>query len=280
LLAATLLGVSACGGGAALMHPAHALPAGRVTLGAGVSNNFVLGDADAAIQSARVAAGAETQVSRGTPEEQAYVEGSIADTLVAPGLAPWVGARAGMGYDSDAGVTYTGRAVRVDARHAFQDERVALSVGGGATGRLLRPRSDAGADGRAVAVNQSDIPGLDAGGVTGWGVDVPVVVGYRTDADLVQVWAGARGGYERSTGEFLLTVDLDATIVDRADVDASRWYGGALLGLAVGVRPFWVGVELDATYHHLSGELAWRDTAPIKLQGVSLAPTGAVVGKF
>ncbi len=159
------LGASACGGGAALMHPAHTLSAGRVTFGAGVSNNFALGDADAAIQSARVAAGADTVVL--PDEEEAYLRGTIADTLLAPGLAPWVGARAGVGYDSDAGVTYTGRAVRVDARHSFQDERVALSIGGGLSGKLLRPRTDSGPDGGIRAQNQSDIPGLDAGGVTG-----------------------------------------------------------------------------------------------------------------
>jgi len=265
------------------MHPAHALPAGRVTMGAGVSNNFVLGDADRSIEEARAATQPLGAISEPSAQ-QTYAAGAIAHTLGAPGLAPWVGARAGIGYTSDAGLTYTGRTVRADARHAFQNEKLALSAGGGLSGVLARPGEDtpgsSGGRQLGAAPGSSAIPGLDARGVTGWGADVPVIVGYRSDAELVQVYGGARGGYERLTGEIRLNVDPNAQTIQTAQLSASRWYVGGLLGVAVGVRPIWAVVELAANYMRFEGELDWQDTGPVKLDGVTLQPSGAVVGKF
>jgi hypothetical protein len=273
-----LLGALAagCGGGAALMHPAHTLAPQRVTMGAGVSNNFALGGADESIEAAR-----QTTVPAGVPApagQQQYAEGAIVHTLVAPGLAPWVGARVGTGYGTDAGVTYTGRAARIDGRYALSNEKTALSFGLGASGILSHPSSDSG--GSRTPGTARGVPGVDASGVTGWGLDVPIIAGYRSDAELVQIWGGLRGGYERLFGEILLRANLDQQEESRADVSAHRWFAGGLLGLAVGVRPFWVGIELDFAYQRLAGELDWAGTRAVEVEGFTLAPTGAVVGKF
>jgi hypothetical protein len=265
-----------CGGGAALMHPAHPLASQRVTMGAGVSNNFVLGGADESIESAR-----QTTVPAGVPEpaeRQQYAEGAIVHTLAAPGLAPWVGARVGIGYGTEGGVTYTGRAARVDGRYALSNDRTALSFGLGASGILSHPSSDS--SGSRTPGTTRGVPGVDASGVTGWGLDVPIIAGFRSDAELVQIWGGLRGGYERMFGELLLRASLDPQDESEADLSANRWFAGGLVGIAVGVRPIWVGVELDFAYQRFSGELEWAGTRSVAVKGFTLAPTGALIGKF
>jgi len=244
-------------------------------MGAGISNNFVLGGADDSIESAR-----QTTVPAGVPEprdQQQYAEGAIVHTLVAPGLAPWVGARVGIGYGTEAGLTYTGRAARVDGRYALSNERTALSFGLGASGILSHPSSDS--SGSRPGTTRG-VPGVDASGVTGWGLDVPIIAGYRSDAELVQIWGGIRGGYERIFGELLLRASLDPQEESAADLSAHRWFAGGLVGLAVGVRPLWVGVELDFAYQRFGGELEWAGTRTVAVEGFTLAPTGALIGKF
>jgi hypothetical protein len=184
----------------------------------------------------------------------------------------------GIGYGTEGGVTYTGRAARVDGRYALYDDRLALSFGLGASGILSHPSSDSG--GSRTPTTSRGVPGVDASGVTGWGLDVPIIAGYRSDAELVQIWGGVRGGYERLFGEVLLRADPNQQDETRADLSARRWFAGGLLGLAVGVRPFWVGVELDFAYQRLAGELEWAGTSSVDVDGFTLAPTGAVTGKF
>jgi hypothetical protein len=257
-------------------------------MGAGVGTQLLVGQGNTDIEEARLAT-----VPQGVPTtnqgEQDYIEGAIALSLMPPGVSPWVGARAGVGATSDAGVTYTGRTVRVDARHAFEGEETALSAGLGLSGVLTRPGSDApeasGSPGGIGGTREGDIPGLDSDGVTGFGFDIPVIVGYRSDVELVQVWGGLRGGWERLSGEFLLRVDPDPTIVETAPVEASRWHAGALAGLAVGVRPVRVAVEVDVAYQRATGRIQLDDlegttVRNAKLDGWTIAPTGAIIGEF
>src|SRR5262245_44770221 len=84
--------LSGCGSGGGLLHPAHTLQPGAVTMGAGVSSQFVIGEGDDKIQAARAVA-PPNPVLADSPEEQTYVDGAIAEVLSGPGLAPWVGAR-------------------------------------------------------------------------------------------------------------------------------------------------------------------------------------------
>ena len=38
------------------------------------------------------------------------------------------------------------------------------------------------------------LPGVATEGAFGYGLDVPLLVGWRSEAGLYQVWAGVRGG--------------------------------------------------------------------------------------
>jgi len=267
--------VAGCGAGTPLLHPAHALPPGAVTFGAGVSSAFVLGDADVQMDEARQL-GAPGAAPSQDPQQE-FAEGAIAYIANPPGLAPWVGARAGVGAESDAGVTYFGRSVRVDARHAFEDGDTALSVGLGLTGLLIQPGSN--------ATSSATIPGLDSDEVTGFGADAPVLAGWRSDAQLISVWGGARGGFERMFGTLRL---FDGVIPgEPADFEATRWYVGGLFGLSIGVEPVRVAVELDASWSHASGVVDREsNTNPSgrkssgSVEAWTVVPAGAVVGRF
>jgi len=278
--AALAFGSTACGGGAALMHPAHALPASEVSFGAGVSQNFVLGEGDEAVEEA-IATRPEA-VEPG--EVNDYVRGSVAWSLMTPGLAPWVGGRAGLGYHLEAGVTYTGRAARVDGRYAFEGDSTALSLGLGLSARLAHPDDSA---------TTTDIPGLNESGLHGVGVDVPIIVGWRSSAEVVQIYAGLRGGYESLFGNYLFVPSSPAEDIAEGEVTAQRWFAGGLAGLLVGVRPVWVGFELDAAYQLGSGTvtdanipLNGGEAAPQydgesgTLQALGLTTTGVLIGHF
>jgi hypothetical protein len=276
--------LSGCGGGMPLLHPAHTLAKGIVTAGAGVSGQFVTGQSSHSVDPRQQAGN----------QERAYLEEKISDASFAPGVAPWVGARLGLGYDTEAGLTYLGRSLRIDARHAFGNETWALSVGAGASGVLghVEAGSESGAV-PPVGYGRFDPRGSD---VTpkGWAFDVPILFGYRSTASVVQAWVGARGGVERLTAEFGLIEGIApppetgpptiTTPVAFADVSALRWYGGGLVGMAVGFRPVWVAVELDVAYNHVGVEADFRSGDPrrqnVDLSGVTLAPAGAIIGKF
>ena len=174
-------------------------------MGGGVAAQFVTGGASSAIDRGRQAGGGTGAVPQDSSAERDLVAGALADKLTAPGLSPWVGARAGIGFTSDAGVTWTGRSVRIDGRHAFESKHYALSIGLGASGVLSQPGADKPGQ---TSRGGRDIPGVDSAGASGWGLDVPVLVGYRSSASLVQVWGGIRGGFEHIGGDFYLRTDL------------------------------------------------------------------------
>jgi hypothetical protein len=264
----------ACGGGSPLLHPAHVLPEGQVSGGAGVSGQFAFGEAARAM-SAQPPPG---------DEEQQFVEHAVAEASLAPGIAPWVGARVGLGAQSEAGLTYTGRSARIDARHAFGDETVAYSIGAGATAILANPESHAptGTVPEATAGRLTGSPEDPA--ARGWGLDVPAIVGWRSSASVVELWTGVRAGVEH-VGAAVPLGGPTATLEDLATLSGMRWYGGGLVGAAIGFRPIWIALELDASYQYLSvgadftgtGTPAHREAT---LTGLTLAPAGAIIGKF
>lgn len=265
--------LTGCGGGAPLLHPAHALAPGKVTAGAGVSGNFIVGEGVVKLR-----------YSEPVPppvEERVRLEGAVRNASFAPGVAPWVGARVGISGSNEAGLTYYGRSVRVDGRHVFGDEKWALSVGAGASAVLSHVKGEsAGTISSVEGPTKVDHETTSAG----WGVDLPVLVGYRSTASVAQVWLGARGGIERLTGEFapLGSADVGEGIRYKLDHTVSRYYGGGLVGAAVGFRPFWVALELNVAYQyaHADGDMAGGGSAQVDVSGVSIAPAGAIIGKF
>jgi hypothetical protein len=247
-----------CGSTSPLMHPAHPLPQGRTAFGAGISNTFLVGEADEALEQARA--------PDASSDRAAFLEGVAAHVAVSPGLAPWVGARAGLGAGFEAGIGYTGRSARLDARYAVPlSERVAVSAGAGARGILVSSDDEA-------------LPGVDASRVNGLGVDIPLIVGWRSDAEVILVWGGARGGGEWLGGDLTLRSGPDSE--EQVSIDANRFYVGGLVGIAAGVHPVWVAVELEVGYQTLSSTLGEPDESRIELDGTTIAPTGALLVRF
>lgn len=255
---------TSCGGGAPLLHPAHVLPSGHVSAGAGVSGQFAFHGP-----------------TSGPPEQHTF-EDAIARAALSPGIAPWASARAGLGGQFEAGLAYTGRSVRADARRAFAGDSTALSVGAAASAVFSDPRDLAD----APSVTSGRIP--PNGGdlhATGYGFDVPILFGWRSTASVVQAWAGARGGVERLDGDLPLAPAHDAPSPSAA-FSTTRWYGGGLVGAAVGLSPVVVAVELDVAYQSVSGRASFpaelgdparRDGS---VHGLTLSPAGAIIGKF
>jgi hypothetical protein len=272
LLGATIL-ATGCGGGSPLFHPAHAMPPDHVTMGAGVSSQFVAGKASDQIQAAR---GTMADGIVDPTESDAYVAGALSEALLAPGLAPWVGARAGLGYTSEVGLAYTAHAVRLDGRHAFEFDQLALSAGLGLHTLLVHPGSDGSAS------SSDAIPGLDTGSVNGFGADVPVIVGWKSDADLFQIYGGVRGGYERLGGKVRVAYGID--LQEEDPIEAERYYAGGLFGFMVAIDPFAVVLELDAAYQsgkgHIERQSPTRQRVDGRLEGFSITPGAAAIGRF
>lgn len=262
-----------CGGASALLHPAHPMPSDGFSAGAGVSRQFASNRVERDIDRAR--AGAERPLT--SPDEvEAHLRGVLSEAFVAPGVAPWVAARLGLGGAREAGITYTGRSVRVDVRQAFVREDLALSIGLGASGVLSSP------DSRPIDSAPANDVDLDA---RGFGVDVPILVGVRLGSGLFELWAGPRVGFESIWGDLGLLAS-DGGSVARTQVTGRRWWGTLLAGLSVGVPPVDFRFEMAVGYHALSGELEpdeeGRLPAVDEMEGHAwtYAPTAAIVGKF
>ena len=276
LLGAFLL--SACGGGAPLLHPAHTLPEGELTFAAGSSGRFALGGlhrAEQELDNAVATPGGAT-----TSDERAgFTKGAVARFAVAPGVAPFIAGRVGLGQHNEAGLTYTGRGVRLDGRHAFEWPSLALSLGAAATGALARP-------GKQPTRHVSDDNGANAGlvnatftSLNGYGFEVPLLFGYRSDADVVRVWMGLRAGFERDAFNVSLLEVPDEALATSGS--ATRVWGGGLVGFSVGLAPIEVRVEVNAAYESVHGKLlTFGGDLTGDVAGWSLTPAMAISAKF
>ena len=255
-LGATLLPITACGGGVPLLHPAHALPAGKTAFAFGVSDRFVLGDERHVLDDAR------QRPPGAPPGDPRLTRGVLVALAEGPAVAPFVAGRVGVAGSNEAGLSYSGQALRGDLRHAFEWDKSALSLGLGFTGR-------------GFGQSSFDVPGSDLDRARAVGVDLPVLVGYRTDADLISVWGGLRASFDHWSG----TVALDPA--SSFKLSAARFAAGPVLGLSVGLPPFWVSAELEVDYAHVTGTL---DRAGAHYDehvgGLSVRPAGALVAKF
>ncbi len=83
------------------------------------------------------------QRSLGSPgSSPEYAKGALGrGAAIAPGIAPFVGMRVGIGDQFEGGLAYTGRTVRLDVRRSFDDGPWSLSIGVGGTGVLAGPRT-------------------------------------------------------------------------------------------------------------------------------------------
>ncbi len=268
LTLAALLGASGCGGGLPLLHPAQTLPLGDVQAAAGFSGNIATAGLAEALQSAtNEAATGNGGASAAPGTDSTYARGALVAASAGPGLAPFVAARVGIGASAEAGIGYTGRAVRIDLRRSFDlTGRWALSLGAGGSVVLYGHQ-----DGTAL-------PDVDLGDMHGVGADVPVLVGYRSDADLYMLWLGVRGGLEhvdisQETSEPAAAAIGPAPI----SLSATRLWAGGLVGAAVGFRHVHVAMEIDVSYASISGNY---DQTHAQVEGVMLTPATALWWNF
>jgi hypothetical protein len=180
---------------------------------------------------------------------------------IAPQVAPFVGMRLGLEGDNEIGLSYTGRGVRADARHAFEKGPWALSVGAGVSG--YRPPS------RQEVDPETGYTGTVKADAFSYGFDVPVLFGWRSDAGIVSLWGGVRGGYERVSGDVADT----PTSPTRLPLALHHWRVGGVAGITLGFRHVHAALELETAYHGVSGDIG--DLA-LKLNGVTLTPAGGL----
>ncbi len=141
LPALALLGyASGCGGGLPLLHPAATLPAGEVRAAAGFSGNVATGSFADALKGAQNEASAISGAPGPLTTDETYAKGALVAASVAPGLAPLVGARIGIGSHFEGGLMYTGRGMRADVRRSFESHRPHRALHRrGRVGRALWP---------------------------------------------------------------------------------------------------------------------------------------------
>jgi hypothetical protein len=268
LLAATLV-LCGCAGGAPLFHPARTLETGEVRAMAGFSGNVAAaGLADAMRDAKNEAATNPTNPDvLGPPGDETYARGALVAAAVGPGLAPFVGARVGIGQKSEGGVAYTGRGVRIDGRRSFDlSRRWALSIGVGGSAAFYGHQ-----DG-------SVLPNVDLGQLHGYGADVPLLVGYESSGGLYMIWLGARGGWEHVAIDELRSEPKPVTLgTPPISLSATRFWGGGLVGLAVGFRHVHVALEVDVAYQTVSGAY---NTTQTSVSGLTITPGSAVWWRF
>lgn len=231
-----LLTLGGCGGAMPLGHPAHALPAGKVNVGAGVAGTFALG----------------TRPTVGRPTAR------FQDLAIGPDVSPWVSARAGLGSGFEAGLGASARAVRLDGRRAFTfcGGRCALSIGVGASA-LVGPKPSGG--------------GGDATKAYGGGIDVPLLVGWHSKADLYSLWAGPRVGAQ------LLSGQLDPGTGVLVPVSGRAMSVGGLVGLRAGLRHLFAVVELEVAHRFATGTIG---AETVSVAGCAVTPFGGLVVSF
>jgi len=274
-------GSFACGGGAALLHPAQTLPVDTVSVGAGVSGQFGSAGVQNAIDRGRSAAGRPLE---DPATANTYAEGVLTEALLSPGASPWLAARVGLPENTEAGLTYTGRSLRLDGRYALEiGEQSTLSLGLGATGLLLTPERSPPRFG-AAQQGPSNPQAEFEPSARGWGADLPVLVGYRLLEGFGDIWFGPRLGFEHLSGNLRLQRSDPASL--RIDARGDRLWVALVAGFSLGIPPLWLRFELSTTYQRLSGSLkpAQPDTGldfdALEASGWTFSPSGAIVGKF
>jgi hypothetical protein len=252
-----------------LLHPAQTLPRGDVRAAGGVSANIAPGSMGEDLRTAREIATRDTTgtSSPGAPgTNPAYAKGALVAAAVAPGLAPFIGARVGIGNQFEGGLAYTGRAVRADVRRSFEDGHWALSLGVGGSAALY---------GRQQG---SDLPNVDLGQLHGYGADLPILAGWRSDSGLYSVWFGPRGGFEWVSVEKLTSEpQLVALGSSPIRLDATRFYAGGVFGLATGFNHVHVALEAAVSYEVVNGTYNKND---VTVRGLAITPASAVWWTF
>ena len=264
--AALLAGASGCAGGSPLLHPARTLPAGEVRAAGGFSANFAAAGLSDGLRNARNEAVANPNVPGPPGTDETYARGALVAAAVAPGIAPFFGARVGVGDHFEGGIHYTGRGARIDMRHAWDSGQTSLSAGLGVTTLFY---------GHQVG---GDLPNVDLGQLRGYGLDLPLLVGWDSAAGIYQAWAGVRGGWDHTSIEIVRSEPKPVTGQNAPiSLAATRFYGGGLVGFAIGFRHVHVALELDVAYMHVDGAYNATQTS---IDGIAISPASAIWWTF
>ncbi len=171
-----------CGGGVPLLYPARTLATGDVRASAGGSATFVVGGLSSELAAGRAEVANAPPGIAPPPHDPRYAQAALVLAAVAPGVAPYVSARVGLGDRFEGGVTYTGRVAHLDVRRSFDWNDVSLSIGLGIETPIYGD-SDSAA-----------LPQLDLSSIRGYGADVPILIGWESSARAYMLWAGGGGG--------------------------------------------------------------------------------------
>jgi len=265
-LALACASIVGCAGGSPLLHPARTLDTGVVSAAGGVSANIAVGGVAEDLRNAREQAAKNVDVPGPAGTDTVYAKGALVAAAVAPGLAPFVAARVGAGNHYEGGIAYTGRGARIDLRRSFDAGRVSFSAGAGVTGAFY---------GRTQG---SQLPNVELAALHGYGADVPLLVGWESDAGLYRAWAGVRAGFEHDDIDSLTSEPKNVTIgTPPIRLSATRLWGGGLVGIGTGFRHLHVAVELDVAYASTVGE--YNETRVV-VRGLSLCPATALWWTF
>jgi len=120
-----------CAGGSPLLHSARALPTGDVRASLGLSANVAGANLGTDLRRAKEIAAQNPNAAAPGTSNTDYAKGALVAAAISPGVAPFVSARAGIGNRFDAGLSYTGRAVRLDARRSIDWGHYSLSLSAG-----------------------------------------------------------------------------------------------------------------------------------------------------
>ncbi|MBX3188484.1 MAG: hypothetical protein KF819_15825 [Labilithrix sp.] len=255
-----------CGGGSPMLHPARTLPSGDLRAASGVSANVATGSLGDDLTRARDIAARDPQVPGPPGSNPDYAKGALVAAAVAPGLAPFVSARVGVGSQFEGGLAYTGRGVRADMRRSFDDGPWSLSLGLGLMAAL---------SGRQQG---TELPNVSLGSLRGYGGDIPVLVGWESVNGIYRFWTGLRGGFERYVVETLTSEPKDIVIgAPPLRLEANRYWGGGVLGIATGFRHVHVALEIAAAYQAIEGEY---NGTKVTVNGVTLVPATALWWTF
>lgn len=244
---------------------------GDTHFGAGVSSTFLVGGTSNQIRRAQgIEAGgrAPAATATGTPQGDAdFTPGALAQAAAAPGIAPGVAARVGLGANFEAGLLYTGRSGRLDVRRSYdlKDGRYA-SFGLAAYTHLYGQPSN------------GSLPSVAVQNVRGYGAEVPALIGLVSDDGSFGFWGGARAGGEwiklgRVTSE-PKDVTFGATPVG---LEATRFFAGPTVGGTVGYKLFHLVAELMASFETIQG--SYGDVKG-SVRGIALTPSTALVFDF
>lgn len=259
-LAGLSAAVGACGGGVPLLYPARALEARDVRVSGGASGTLAVGPLANDVAAARAMQPSGPPGPGPPGSNPTFAKGVLTLAAVAPGVAPYVGVRVGLGDRFEAGATYTGRAAHLDVRRSFDSNDVSLSVG---LGLEMPVYGDTDA---------TTLPGINLASVSGFGADVPVLVGWQSSARAYMVWGGVRAGWD-----YINVSSASQEPQGTLGVSANRLYGAGVVGLAAGFRHVHVALELDVAYQSVVGSF---DGSNVTVRGLSMAPAAALWFSF